>query len=64
MLKAAAARARQKGDIVGLVLIVVVLCLLFGGLPAWGYHSYGYAPTSLFTVVLIVLVVLLLSGRL
>ena len=48
----------------GLVLVVIVLLLLFGGLPHWGYHSYGYRPSGLGAVLLIILIVLLLTGRL
>ena len=48
----------------GLLLLIIVLVLLFGGLPHWGYHSYGYAPSGLGAVLGIVLVVLLLTGRL
>jgi Protein of unknown function (DUF3309) len=49
---------------VGLVLLVILILLLFGGLPTWGYHSYGYGPVGIVGVLLIVLVVLLLTGRL
>ena len=48
----------------GLVLLIILVLFLFGGLPHWGYHSYGYAPSGLVGVALIVLVVLLLTGRL
>jgi hypothetical protein len=48
----------------GLLLLIIVLVLLFGGLPHWGYHSYGYAPSGLVGVVLLVLVVMLFTGRL
>jgi len=48
----------------GLLLIIIVLLLLFGGLPRWGYHSYGYGPSGLGAVLLIILIVLLLTGRL
>ena len=48
----------------GLLLLIIVLVLLFGGLPRWGYHSYGYGPSGLAGVLGIVLVVLLLTGRL
>lgn len=47
-----------------LVLLVVVLILALGGLPTWGYHSYGYGPSSVLGVVLLVLLVLLVLGRL
>ena len=48
----------------GLLLLIVLIALLFGGLPNWGYHSYGYAPSGIGTVLLIILIVLLLTGRL
>jgi Protein of unknown function (DUF3309) len=48
----------------GLILLVIVLVLCLGGLPTWGYHAYGYVPSGLGAVLLIVLVVLLLTGRL
>ena len=48
----------------GLLLLIILILFLVGGLPRWGYHSYGYAPSGLTGVVLIVLVILLLTGRL
>jgi hypothetical protein len=47
------------------ILIIVLVLLLIGALPAWPYSSgWGYAPSGVLTVVLIVIVVLLLTGRL
>jgi hypothetical protein len=46
-----------------LLLIVVVLLLVFGGLPQLGYHNYGWGPSGIGFVILIILVVLLLAGR-
>ena len=48
----------------GLLLLILVILFLVGGLPRWGYHSYGYAPSGIGTVLLIILIVLLLTGRL
>ena len=48
----------------GLLLLIVVILFLVGGLPNWGYHSYGYGPSGIAGVVLLVVVVLLLTGRL
>jgi hypothetical protein len=48
----------------GLLLLIVLLVFLLGGLPNWGYHSYGFAPSGLAGVLLIIVVVLLLTGRL
>ncbi len=47
-----------------LLVLIIVLLLVFGGLPHWGYHSYGYAPSGLGGVLLIIIIVLLLTGRL
>ena len=48
----------------GLLLLIVLIVLLFGGLPTWGYHSYGYMPSGFFGVLVIVAIVLLVTGRL
>jgi Protein of unknown function (DUF3309) len=48
----------------GLVLLVLLIVLLVGGLPNWGYHSYGYAPTGVLGTVLVVVLILFLLGRL
>ena len=47
-----------------LILLVVVILLVVGGLPNWGYHQYGYGPSGIGGLILIVLLILLLTGRL
>ena len=47
-----------------LLVLIVLLLLVFGGLPTWGYHNYGYAPSGIGGIVLIVVLLLFLSGRL
>ena len=47
----------------GLLLLIILIVLLLGGLPTWGYHTYGYGPSGLVGVLVIVLIVLLLTGR-
>ena len=47
----------------GILLLIVLLMIIFGGLPHRGYHSYGYAPSGVGGVLLVVVVVLLLTGR-
>jgi hypothetical protein len=49
---------------IGLILLVVVILLLVGGLPNWGYHQFGWGPSGIGGILLIILVVLLLTGRL
>ncbi len=48
----------------GLILLIVLVLFLVGGLPNWGYHKLGFAPSGIAGVVLLVVVVLLLTGRL
>ena len=50
--------------IMSLLLLIILLVLFFGGLPNWGYHSYGYAPSGLAGVLLIIIIIMLLTGRL
>lgn len=47
----------------GILLAVLLVLLLVGGLPAWGYHQYGYGPSGILGVVLIVVLILLVMGR-
>ena len=47
-----------------LILLVVLLLLVFGGLPTWRYHSYGWGPSGIGGILLVVVLVLFLSGRL
>lgn len=53
-------------SILGIVLLIVLLLLVVGGLPHWGYMSnsgYGYWPSGGLGLVLIVVLVLALMGR-
>ena len=47
----------------GLLLLIVLIVLLFGGLPNWGYHSYGYRPSGIVGTILIIVLILFLLGR-
>lgn len=45
----------------GLILLIVLIVLLLGGLPTWGYsRQWGYGPSGLLGVILIIVIVLLL----
>ena len=47
----------------GLILLIVLILLLVGGLPAWPHsRDWGYGPSGLLGTLLIVVVVLLLLG--
>jgi len=48
-----------------LLLVIVLVLLLLGALPTWGYSSgWGYGPSGIVGVLLIILVIMLLTGRL
>ena len=47
------------------ILLIILVLILIGALPAWPYSSgWGYYPSGGIGLVVIVLVVLLLMGRL
>lgn len=47
------------------LLLVILVLLLLGALPAWPYsRAWGYYPSGIFGVVLLVIVFLLLLGYL
>jgi len=48
----------------GIILIVVLFLLLFGVLPTWPHSKqWGYYPSGGLGVILLILIVLMLSGR-
>jgi hypothetical protein len=47
------------------ILLVVLILALVGAIPTWPHsQGWGYAPSGLITVIVIVLVILLLTERL
>jgi hypothetical protein len=47
----------------GLILLIIILLLLVGSVPAYPYsRSWGYGPSGVLGLVLVVLLVLLLMG--
>ena len=46
-----------------LVLLVLLILLLVGGLPNWGWHSYGYGPSGVLFFVLVVALIVYLVRR-
>ena len=48
----------------GTILLVILILLLIGALPTWGYSSgWGYMPSGIVGVLVVVLIILLLMGR-
>jgi hypothetical protein len=47
------------------ILLVVLILLLLGALPLWPYSSgWGYYPSGGLGLLVVILVILLLTGRL
>jgi Protein of unknown function (DUF3309) len=48
----------------GTILLIILIILLIGSLPTWGYSSgWGYYPTSGVGLLLVIIIVLLALGR-
>jgi hypothetical protein len=47
------------------ILIVILILMLLGAIPSWPHsRSWGYGPSGGLGLVVVILIVLLLSGRL
>jgi hypothetical protein len=48
----------------GTILIIILILLVIGAIPRWGYSSgWGYGPSGILGVILVVVVILVLLGR-
>ena len=48
----------------GTILLVILILFVVGALPTWPYSaSWGYGPSGGLGVILLVLVILVLTGR-
>lgn len=46
------------------ILLIILILLLIGAVPAWPYsRGWGYYPSGILGIVVIILIVLLLMGR-
>jgi len=49
----------------GTILFIVLILILVGALPTWPHsRSWGYAPSGVIGLVVVVLLILVLLGRL
>jgi Protein of unknown function (DUF3309) len=54
----------EKNIMLGTILLIVLILMLVGALPTWPHSKgWGYYPSGGMGLLLIILVVLLLSGR-
>jgi len=58
-------QTKNKGrTMLGTILVIILILLLIGAIPRWGYSSgWGYGPSGIVGILLIVVIVLALSGR-
>jgi hypothetical protein len=46
------------------ILIIILILLLIGAIPSWPYsRNWGYGPSGLLGVVVVILLILVLMGR-
>ena len=49
----------------GTILLIVLVLILLGVVPTWPHsRSWGYGPSGVLGIVLVVVIVMLLTGRL
>ena len=49
----------------GTLLLVILILALIGALPSWPHsRSWGYAPSGVMGLIVVVLIILLVTGRL
>ncbi len=47
----------------GTILLIILILLLIGAVPAWPHsRSWGYAPSGLLTILVVVAIIALLTG--
>ncbi|KAF0813349.1 hypothetical protein IGB42_02278 [Andreprevotia sp. IGB-42] len=48
----------------GMILLIVLILVAIGALPTWPHsRSWGYGPTGISGLIVVVLLILLLTGR-
>jgi hypothetical protein len=49
----------------GTILLIILILALLGAIPTWPYsRSWGYGPSGILGVIVVILIILALSGRL
>lgn len=55
---------RRNEMSLGTILLIVVVLMLFGAIPAWPHsRGWGYGPSGGLGLVLLILIILLVLGR-
>jgi Protein of unknown function (DUF3309) len=54
----------RRDEMLGTILLIILVLLLIGALPTWGYSGgWGYYPSGGVGLLLVIVIVLLLVGR-
>lgn len=49
---------------VGTIVLIILILLLIGAIPNWGYsRGWGYGPSGILGLLVVVVLILLLMGR-
>jgi flagellin-like protein len=49
----------------GTIIIIILILFLIGAVPRWGYSSsWGYGPSGILGLILLIIIILVLVGRL
>ncbi|MDP3842636.1 MAG: DUF3309 family protein [Oxalobacteraceae bacterium] len=50
---------------IGTILLIILILILVGALPSWPHsRSWGYFPSGLVGLLVVILLIMLLTGRL
>ncbi|RRH79721.1 DUF3309 domain-containing protein [Variovorax beijingensis] len=49
---------------IGTILLIILILVLIGAFPSWPHsRGWGYGPSGILGIIVLVLIVLLLTGR-
>jgi len=56
--------SKRRGRIMSLILLIILVLLVLAVVPTWPYsRDWGYYPSGGLGIVLIIILILVLSGR-
>jgi len=55
---------KEKNMSVGMIVLIIVVLMLVGALPTWPHaRSWGYGPSGIVGVILVIVLVIFLMGQ-
>jgi hypothetical protein len=62
--RAEGARKPMRAAMLSTILLIVLILLVVGAIPSWPYsRGWGYGPSGILGVILVVVLILALTGR-